>query len=72
MTNVRFVLPEADNISLKIYNVIGQEVRTLVDHKLEAGEHKIVWNAAGIPSGVYYYRLSTEDQSRTKRCILLK
>jgi len=71
VTNIRFVLPEADDISLKIYNVIGQEVRTLVDHKLEAGEHKIVWNAGGIPSGVYYYRLSTGDQSRTKRTILL-
>lgn len=71
-TKIEFTLAEAGNITLRVYNTLGQEVTRLIDEELEAGKHNIAWNAAELPSGVYYYRLSSRYQSRTKRCILLK
>jgi CubicO group peptidase (beta-lactamase class C family) len=71
-TNIRFILPEAASVKLKLYNIVGQEVITLIDEKMEAGEHNIMWRPSGLPSGVYYYRLSTRGQSWTERCIFLK
>ncbi|KPL08354.1 hypothetical protein AMJ86_00985 [bacterium SM23_57] len=71
-TNIRFILHEARNVVLKVYNSIGQEVTTVLDEKLETGEHNIVWDAAGLPSGIYYYQLSNGSESWVKRCIFLK
>jgi CubicO group peptidase (beta-lactamase class C family) len=71
-TGISFILPNTDRVTLKIYDIIGQEVATLVDEELEKGEHNVVWNAAGMPSGVYYYRLSSGNQIQAKRCILLR
>lgn len=71
-TRIGFTLAKAGNVTLEIFNIIGQEIATLIDKELEAGEHNIVWNVVGLPSGVYYYRLSSGDQNRTKRCTLLK
>ena len=59
-------------VSLKIYNVLGQLVTTLVDGRLEAGEHVLSWNAADVPTGVYFYRLKTESFAETRKLIFLK
>ena len=72
IANIRFMLPEAEEISLKIYNITGQEVATLVDEEFEAGEHNIIFDARNLPSGVYYYRLCTTGQSKTRHCVLLR
>ena len=47
-------------MSLKIYNVLGQEVANLVDDALNAGSHRYIWNANKVASGVYFYRLMTK------------
>ena len=71
-TSIVFVLPHTEHVTLKAYNIVGQEVATLLDEELTSGGHNIVWNAARLPSGVYYYRLSGGDENRIKSCILLK
>ncbi len=71
-TTIAFSLPEKMNVRLDIYNVLGQNVKTLVDDELTAGQHEIVWDAADAPSGVYFYRLSVKNESITKKMILLK
>ncbi|MGB7054355.1 MAG: serine hydrolase [bacterium] len=71
-TNIQFILPGAGKITLKVYNIIGQEVATLIDEEIEAGKYSITWNATGFPSGVYYYRFSAGGQNQTRRCVLLK
>jgi len=71
-TKIGFALAEKNYITLRIYNTLGQEIVTLIDEELDAGEHNIDWNAVGLPSGVYYYRLSSKNESCAKRCILLK
>ena len=71
-TKIEFALARAGNVTLKVYNALGQEVAILVDEELEAGEHNIVFDARDSPNGVYYYRLTTGRQSLIRRCVLLK
>ncbi len=69
---IEFSIPSAGNVQLEIFNVLGQKITTLVDNELQAGSHKVIWNAGDIPSGVYFYRLSWPQGAETKRMTLLK
>ncbi len=69
-TEIRFNLPETMMTTLAIYDLLGKEVARLVDGSLTAGEHRIVWQAAGMPSGMYLYRLSAGSQVQVKRMTL--
>ena len=57
-TNISFTLPEQAIVSLKIFNLLGREVATLVSGYFEAGKYVRQWNAAGCASGMYFYKLS--------------
>jgi flagellar hook assembly protein FlgD len=70
-TTIRYDLPKSANVSLKIYNILGQLVATLVDGRKEAGHYQITWNANSA-SGIYFYRLYAEQFVQTKKMILLK
>ncbi|MCP4429439.1 MAG: T9SS type A sorting domain-containing protein, partial [Gammaproteobacteria bacterium] len=75
-TTVEFALPHAGFVTLKIYNILGKEVATLVSERLTAGKYEYQWDASregGVASGVYFYRLQTEsDFVQTKKLLLLK
>ncbi|HNX01608.1 MAG TPA: T9SS type A sorting domain-containing protein, partial [Candidatus Cloacimonadota bacterium] len=76
-TTIQFSLQHAGKAKLEIFNIKGQMVRTLVDDALDAGIHKIIWNGKNqdkrtVGSGVYFYRLTTCNQSMTKKMILMK
>jgi hypothetical protein len=71
-TSISFNLPTSSDVVLKVYNVAGQEVATLVDNKLSAGEHDIQFDGGSYTSGVYFYRLTTDNYSDTKKMTLLK
>jgi len=77
MTTISFNLPEKANVSLKIYNVAGQLVRTLTDQSWDRGSHKIEWNGtndlgSSVASGVYFYKIDTASFQSTKKMVLLK
>lgn len=71
-TKIRFNINGNYFVSLKIFDIVGKEVATLFNDNLSAGNYEIEWNATNIPSGIYYYRLQTEDFIDTKRMVLLK
>ena len=71
-TEISFSLPQAGQATLEIYNVMGQRVATLVDEYLEAGQYSRVWDASDNASGIYFYRLSAEGRTDTKKMLLLK
>lgn len=71
-TTIRFNLPKQGVAKLKVYNALGQEVTTLVDGHLRAGEHQVRWTADNVASGTYLIRLSFEDYSETQKVVLLK
>ena len=72
VTSIKFSLPEDQIVSLKIYNIAGQVIQTLVDGKYIAGTHAVQWNASTSASGVYFYRLQAGDRSITQKMILVK
>jgi subtilisin family serine protease len=71
-TTIRFAVPMATHAVLKIYDILGQEVATLVDDRIEAGTHTVQWSPVGLASGVYLYRLEAGSYSAGKKLILLK
>ena len=71
-TRIKFELPEAGNITLKIYDLLGKEINVLIDEYKEAGIHEIDFNASRLSSGVYFYRLNAGEFTETKKMILLK
>jgi len=71
-TTITYGLPEAGQVSLKVYNLMGQEVATLVDGKQEAGYSSVTWNAGDKPSGIYFYRIQAGDFTESVRMILVK
>jgi hypothetical protein len=71
-TTISFALPKQSQVLLKVYNMLGQEVTTLVDETMEAGSHRVVFDASSIASGVYFYRLTAGEYVQTKKMILMK
>ncbi len=71
-TTICFTLPRHSHVTLKVYDVLGREVTTLVDGELNAGEHSIVFDARYLPSGVYFYRLMTPTFIQTKSMEFIK
>jgi len=71
-TTIRFSLPRASQIRLEVYNVLGQLASTPADGRYPAGNHEITLSAENLPSGVYFYRLSHEGGSETRKMLLLK
>lgn len=71
-TTIRFGLPEATNVKLIVYNLLGQEVITLVNGYRSAGSYDVIWNASNLASGIYIYRLETGSYSISKKMNLLK
>jgi parallel beta-helix repeat protein len=71
-TNIKFDLPKSTLVKLVVYDALGKEIETLVNEKLKEGSYQIDWNASKCPSGVYFYKLTTEEFSETKKMILMK
>ena len=71
-TMIRFSLPRPSRVMLKVYNLLGEEVATLVNEKLSARTYEVEWNAAGLPSGVYLYRLQAGEFVETKKLTVLR
>jgi len=71
-TNINFTIPKSGNVTLKIYDVSGKEVSTLVNEVKNAGNYIVGFNAASLPSGAYFYRLETNGFSATKKMMLIK
>jgi len=71
-TNISYQLPASAFVSLKVYDVLGNEVATLVNEEQKAGVYSINFNAQRLSSGVYYYQLKDENNIQTKKMILTK
>ena len=71
-TEIAFAIPRAGTVSLEIFNIAGRRVAVPLQEYLAAGEHRIEWDATGLASGVYLYRLTMGDFSQTRKMMLLK
>ena len=72
-TTIEFAITKSEEVSLIVYDMLGREVAELVNNKLSAGNYKVQYNAAEkLSSGVYIYRLKTNNYSNTKKLVLIK
>lgn len=71
-TAIEFELRVSSNVELTIYNILGQEVATLINETLPSGNYKLTWEANGAPSGVYYYRLHTGNFTQLRKMVLIR
>ena len=72
VTTIKFSIPETQQVTLKVYNLMGREVVTLVDQELQAGYHTTKWHASNMASGIYFYKLMSEKKAITQKMLLLK
>lgn len=71
-TKIRFDLPEASQVTLIVYDILGREVDRLLDRHLSAGSHSVTWNAGALPGGLYMYHLKAGVYSETRQMTLAK
>jgi len=71
-TTIKYGLPEVSDVKITIYNINGKPVETLVNSSKHPGYHKVKWNASDVASGVYFYRIATDEFVEVKKCVLLK
>ncbi len=72
ITTIEFDLPKTSKVALKVYNILGEEVATLVSEKLAAGNYNYEWDGTNLASGVYLYRLQAESHVETRKMVLMK
>ena len=71
-TTILYTLPQGAQVEIAIYNNLGERVATLVNGYRDAGSYTVDWDASGLASGVYYYRLTTPEYAETRKLLLLK
>ncbi len=71
-TNIKFVIPKSSFVNLKVYDILGREIVTLVNEEKTAGNYKVTFDAKNLASGIYFYRLKAGNYISVKKMILLK
>jgi hypothetical protein len=72
VTTIRYAVPKQSRVHIRLYDVSGRLVRTLLDETLAPGHYETVFNAKSLPSGIFFYKMEAEDFEETKRLVLLK
>jgi hypothetical protein len=70
--SIEFCLPEACNVELTVYNMLGQKVAALVSGSMKPGYHTVTWDASGVPAGTYFYQLQAGDFTAKKKMLLVR
>jgi hypothetical protein len=72
VTNINFGIPKSEFVSLKVYDILGREVRSLVSQNMTPGVYEVNFDASGLSSGMYYYSLRAGDNVSVKKMVLVK
>ena len=72
VTNLEFGISKLEFVILKVYDISGNEIATLINEKKYPGNYKVVFDGSNLSSGIYYYKLTSGNHSETKRMLLLK
>jgi len=72
ITVIRYNLPEASDVSLEVYDLLGRKIEAFFYQEQPAGPHQVAWNAVDVPSGIYFYKIQVGDYKQTKKMLLLR
>ncbi|NNJ52873.1 MAG: T9SS type A sorting domain-containing protein, partial [Ignavibacteriaceae bacterium] len=70
-TKIKYSIPQSSNVVIKVFDVLGNEIETLVNEEKPAGTYELTWYAEGLPSGVYFYRIQAGSFVETKKMVLI-
>ena len=71
-TTISFTIPTISNVSLKVFNILGKEITTLINETRSAGNYSVKFSASDLSSGIYFYQLTTDNFTATRKFILMK
>ncbi len=71
-TSIKFAIPKFSSVKITIFDIAGKELETIINEKLQAGTYQIEWNASKYSSGIYFYKIQTDNNTETKRMTLIK
>ncbi|HEY7750691.1 MAG TPA: T9SS type A sorting domain-containing protein, partial [Ignavibacteriaceae bacterium] len=71
-TNIKYSIPDVSDVTMIIYDVLGNEIEIIVNENQQPGSYEVKWDASNISSGIYFYQLKTKDFVDTKKMIVLK
>ena len=71
-TKIKYSVPLSSNVTIKVFDILGNEIETLVNEDKTIGTYEITWHAANLPSGIYLYKLQAGPFTEIKKTILLK
>ncbi|HEY9187483.1 MAG TPA: T9SS type A sorting domain-containing protein [Bacteroidota bacterium] len=71
-TIIEYILPEKSYVTIKVYNILGEELDVLVNELKESGSHKIEWNPKNLSSGIYFYKMFTNNHQLTRKMIFIR
>ena len=71
-TTIKYGLPKRAKVKISIYDISGNLIKTILNEQKEAGYHKVIWNTNDVSTGVYIYRIQTDNFTDVKKCILMK
>jgi photosystem II stability/assembly factor-like uncharacterized protein len=71
-TLIEYTLPHTEKVTIKVFDLYGREIKTLIDKVIQAGVHQIEWDVAGLPGGTYLYRMQAGSFSQTEKTVLLE
>jgi hypothetical protein len=72
LTTIKYSIPTSSKVTLKIYNIIGKEIESLINDEKPSGTSEVTWHAGNLPGGVYFYQLNSGGLIETKKMLLLK
>lgn len=72
LTTISYYIPESIQVELKVFDILGREVVELINEEHNSGNYKIIFDGSALPSGIYFYRLQSQRNSKTRKLILLK
>ena len=71
-TKIKYSIPQTSNVLIKVFDILGNEIESLVKEEKQTGTYEITWYSEGLPSGVYFYQLKAGDFVETKKMVLMK
>ncbi len=71
-TNIKFSLADDQLVNIKVYDILGSEIQTLVNREYNSGTYEVIFNSKGLPSGTYFYRITAGEFSDIKKLEVLK
>ncbi|MEO8514660.1 MAG: T9SS type A sorting domain-containing protein, partial [Ignavibacteria bacterium] len=72
VTNIKFDIPKRSNVKISIYDILGKEISVLVNEEMNPGTFEVNWDASNFPSGVYFYKIVTDNYSESRKMVLIK